>query len=135
MKLDMEAIRLIKLFEQVTRAQVKDCLTFRERITFIVEDGQLWKALGKNKTNVEKLEKMLNRKVKIVEFRPDMLQFIVNLLQPLKVTDISEEDGVVTIKGPDTKTKGLMIGSRAQNLRATEEIVRKYFECKEIKVV
>ena len=135
-KVDMESLRLISLFEKVTRSRVKDVVTYKEKLTFIVEDGQLWQALGKDRVNLEKLERLLNRKVKIVSHNPDMLQFIVNLIHPLRVVDIQEDgDNVVTIKGADTKTKGLMIGARAQNLRATEEIVRMYFDCHEIKVV
>ena len=134
-KIDMEVMRLIGLFEQVTRARVKDCFTFRDKLTFLVEEGQLWRALGKNRANLLKLERLLNQKIKIVEYKPEKLSFIANLLQPLRVVDMEESDGVVTIKGPDTKTKGLMIGARAQNLRALEEIVRRYFDCKEIKVV
>lgn len=134
-KIDMETMRLINLFEQVTSARVKDCITYKERMTFIVEEGNLWRALGKNRANLLKLERLLKQKIKIVEYRPDKLQFIVNLLYPLKIVDMKDEEGVVTIKGPDTKTKGLMIGSRAQNLRATEEIVRMYFDCEEIKVI
>ena len=134
-KIDMETMRLISLFEQVTGARVKDCVTFKDRLTFIVEEGQLWRALGKNRANLLKLEGLLKQRIKIVEYRPEKLQFIVNLLHPLKIVDMREEDGVVTIKGPDTKTKGLMIGARAQNLRALEGIVRMYFDCDEIKVV
>ena len=104
-------------------------------MTFIVEEGQLWRALGKNRANLLKLERLLKQKIKIVEYRPDKLQFIVNLLHPLKIVDMKDEEGIVTIKGPDTKTKGLMIGARAQNLRATEEIVKMYFDCEEIKVI
>ncbi|MFH1072066.1 MAG: hypothetical protein V1743_01405, partial [Nanoarchaeota archaeon] len=93
-------------------------------------------ALGRNKFNVERLEQILNKKIKIVEFNADMVQFIVNLMAPLRVKDIREEDGLVTVVGPDTKTKGLMIGSRAQNLREYENVVRKYFDgLKEIRVI
>jgi N utilization substance protein A len=132
----METIRLINLFEQVTGAPVKDCVVFKEKMTFIVDEGQLWRALGKERANLLKLEQLLKQKIKIVEYRPDKFQFIVNLLHPLKIIDMSEnEEGVITIKGPDTKTKGLIIGARAQNLRALEAIVRKHFTCEEIKVV
>ncbi|MBN1274786.1 NusA-like transcription termination signal-binding factor [Candidatus Woesearchaeota archaeon] len=135
-KIDTDAMRTLALFEQVTGARVKDCVTFKDRLTFIVEEGQLWRALGKNRANLLKLERLLKQRVKIVEYRPDKIQFIVNLLAPLRIVDIQEgEDGIITIKGPDTKTKGLMIGARAQNLRALEGIVRMYFDCEEIKVV
>lgn len=135
-KYDVELIGLINLFEKVTRANVKDCFYNRERLVFIVENGEMGKALGKNKGNILKLEQTMNRKIKIVEFNPDILQFIRNLMFPLKILDISEQDGIVTIKGPDIKTKGLMIGARAQNLRNYEEITRKFFDnLKEIKVI
>jgi len=52
------------------------------------------------------------------------------------VSGISEDEmGIVTIAGPDSKTKGLLIGRNAQNLRNLEANVRRYFEVKEIKVV
>jgi len=134
-RIDTETLRLIRLFAHVTNARVKDCFTYKNKLTFVVEEGELGKALGKNRSKLIKIEQLLKRKIKIVEYNHDKLRFIINLLHPLKVTDIKEEDGIITIKGGDTKTKGLMIGARAQNLRATEEVVRKYFDCKEIKVI
>lgn len=136
MKYDAELIRKINLFEKITGSKIKGAFTFRDKLTFMVENGQLGKALGKNKQKLFKLEKLLNQQIRIIEFDDDMLQFIQNVIAPLRVVKISEEDGIVTIVGPDTKTKGLMIGSKAKNLRETEKIVQKYFpELKEIKVV
>ncbi len=135
-KLDMDALRMLSLFEKVTDSRVKDAVDYKDKLTFIVEEGQLWKALGKDRANLIKLEELLKRRVKIVEYRKDKIQFLVNLIHPLRVKDIQEdEEGIITITGTDTKTKGLLIGSRAQNLRATEEVMRMYFDVKEIKVI
>jgi transcription termination/antitermination protein NusA len=132
---DTETLKVMKLFDDVTKAQLKDCFLDREKLVFLVENGELGKALGKNKMNITKLEKMLNRKIKIVEFSSDRLTFIKNYITPLKIDGITEEGDVVTIVGPDTKTKGLLIGIKAQNLRNLEKIVGKYFTVQEIKVV
>jgi len=132
---DTELLKLMALFENITHSQLKDCFFDREKLVFLVDEGEMGKALGKNKMNIVKLEKMLKRKVKIVEFNPNRLQFITNYLAPLRVTDIREEDGIVTVTGADTKTKGLIIGIKAQNLRNLEKIVGKYFTVQEIKVV
>ena len=132
---DTELLKLMALFENITHAQLKDCFFDREKLVFLVDEGEMGKALGKNKMNIVKLEKMLKRKVKIVEFNPNRLQFITNYLAPLRVTDIREEDGIVTVTGADTKTKGLIIGIKAQNLRNLEKIASKYFTVQEIKVV
>ena len=132
---DTELLKLMALFENITHSQLKDCFFDREKLVFLVDEGEMGKALGKNKMNIVKLEKMLKRKVKIVEFNPNRLQFITNYLAPLRVTDIREEDGIVTVTGADTKTKGLIIGIKAQNLRNLEKIAGKYFTVQEIKVV
>ncbi|HJX05546.1 MAG TPA: NusA-like transcription termination signal-binding factor [Candidatus Nanoarchaeia archaeon] len=132
---DTNIIKCMSLFESMTHAKLKDCFFDREKLVFLVEQGEMGKALGRNKEHVMKLEKMLNRKVKIVEFNPARLQFITNYLAPLKILGIQEEEDIVTVTGADTKTKGLIIGIKAQNLRNLEKIVSKYFQIKEIKVV
>ncbi len=132
---DTDILKFMALFEKITHSKIKDCFFDREKLVFLVEKGEMGKALGKNKTNIVNLEKMLKRKIKIVEFNDNRLQFITNYLAPLKIVDIKEEDEIVTITGVDTKTKGLIIGIKAQNLRNLEKIIRKYFQVEEIKVV
>ena len=135
-KYDVETLQIMTLFEKITRAKLKDCFENKDKMMFIVQQGELGKALGKDRTNIEKLTKSLNRNIKIVEFNPDVLSFTKNLMHPLRMLNIEiDEEKIITIKGPDTKTKGLMIGAKAQNLRNYEAIVQKYFnEIKEIKV-
>jgi len=132
---DTEILKCMALFENITHAQLKDCFFDREKLVFLIENGEMGKALGKNKTNIIKIEKVLNRKIKIVEFSPERLLFITNYLAPLRITDIKEEGDVVTVTGADTKTKGLIIGIKAQNLRNLEKTVSKYFTIEEIKVI
>ncbi len=132
---DTDMLKFMGLFENITHAKLKDCFFDRDKLVFLVESGEMGKALGRNKTHITKLEKMLKRKIKIVEFDPERVNFIRNYLAPLKISDIKEEEDIVTITGPDTKTKGLMIGIKAQNLRNLEKIVSKYFQLDEIKVV
>lgn len=132
---DVELIKIMNLFENVTKARVKDALYMKGLLTFIVFEGDMFKALGKNLENLKKIESMLKRKIKIVEFNNDMVKFITNLLYPYKVDSITVEEKIVTIKDEDTKTKGLIIGAKAQNLRQYESIVKKYFDIEEIKVV
>ena len=136
MKYDAETIGLVNLFEKMAKVNVKECFYFKDKLTFMVNKGMMNKALGKNKATLLRLEKTFNKPLRIIEFNDELEQFIKNLIAPLTVVKYEEEDDVVTLTGRDTKTKGLMIGSKAKNLRETETIVRKYFpELKEIKVV
>lgn len=134
-KIDVDTIKTISLFEKITKTHVKDCFDFGERLTFIVGEGEAAKAVGKKGANVVKFEKMFKRKLKIAEFSPDMLQFIKNFVHPLKLREISQEGNIVIMSGVDMNTNGLLIGRNAQNLRALEKVVQKFFEVEEIKVV
>ena len=132
---DIDMIKIINLFEQVTHARVKEAFYMKDVLTFVVFEGDKFKALGKNLSNLHKIEQMLQKKVKVVEFNSDIIKFITNLIYPFKVESIVQTDKLVTISDSDMKTKGLLIGAKAQNLRMYESIVKKYFEIEEIKVV
>jgi len=134
---NIELIQKRALFESITRTTLKDCFENQGKILFIVMPGQIKRALGKNNMNVTKVEQKIGTRIKIVEYSQNILQFVTNLIYPLRINDISVDDaGIVMIKGKDMKTNGLIIGSRAQNLRNTESIVQKYFpNIKELKVV
>ncbi|MGV8141001.1 MAG: NusA-like transcription termination signal-binding factor [Candidatus Woesearchaeota archaeon] len=132
---DIDMIKIINLFEQVTHARVKEAFYMKDVLTFLVFEGDKFKALGKELSNLHKIEKMLQKKVKIVEFNSDLIKFITNLIYPYRVESIVFNDKIITITDSDMKTKGLLIGAKAQNLRMYESIVKKYFEVDEIKVL
>ncbi len=135
-KYDNESLKVMSLFEKVTRTRLKDSFVDNNGLlTFIVNERELGRAVGKQAVNVKKLEKLLNRKIKILEFNSNIINFIKNLIYPLKAREIKQEGEEIIIEDPDVKTKGLLIGKNAKNLRNTESIVKKYFQINEIKVI
>ncbi len=133
-KYNIDLMKYMQLFENLTRAKLKDCIA-NEQLIFIVEENEIGKAIGKGGSNVRRLESLLNKKIKIVEFNPDIRQFIRNFVMPLQVKEINEEDNIITIYGKDTKTKGLLIGRDRKNLENLKSIVSRYFEVEDIRVV
>ena len=77
----------------------------------------------------------IKRKIKIVEFSSDVLQFIRNMIYPLKTKDIKNEEGIIKITGNDTKTKALLIGRESKNLKNLRNVVKRYFEINDIMVI
>ncbi len=135
-KYDQSLMAFMSIFEKITRASVKDCLETDTHVVFIVQPGQMGKAIGKRATNIKKLENALKKKIRIVEFNPLKIEFIKNLLYPRKYTDIEEKEGIIIIKGDNIEEKSIIIGKKAQNLREMEIICKRYFDdIKEIKVV
>lgn len=133
---DAELIKTMSWFEAKTRARCKDCFTDQNgKLTFILEQGELGKAIGKKAAKLRELEEKLGKKIRVAEFAPNVGELIVNLTTPLKIVDLEErEDGVIIIQGKDMKTNGLLIGKQARNLRNLEWMVRRFYDVKEIKV-
>ena len=134
-KFDIEMMKFMSLFETLTRSRVKDIIKYDDSITFIVHPGEIGKAIGKNASNIKRIEKALKKKIRIIEFNEDLERFIRNVIMPIKANEIEIDDKIVTITSPDSKTRGYLIGRAASNLRNYEEIVKRYFDIDEIKVV
>jgi len=126
MKLDKDLIQKINLFEKLTHARVKDVFSFNGFL-IIVNCGDIGKAVGKNGVNIKKYSDMIREKVKVVEFHHNPIPFLKNLIMPLKVEGMEEEEGFINISA-DHKTKGLLIGRNQKNLEGYNKIFKKYFD-------
>ena len=133
-KYNIDVMKYISLFESLTGAKVKDCIA-NDSIVFIVHENEMGKAIGKQGSNIKRVENAIKKKIKLVEFNKDVSQFVQNLIYPLKAKEIKEEEGIVTIYGDDRKTKGLLIGRDRRNINSTKDIVKRYFDIEEFKVV
>ena len=132
---DIAAMKFMHIFESLTHARLKDCIPGPNQIIFVVHENEIAKAIGRGGVNVRKLENKLNKRVKIVEFNADRSRFIQNLIAPLEIIgmEIKDDDRVV-LTAKDLKTRGLLIGRDASNLRSFEAIIKRYFPIKELRV-
>jgi len=131
---DSELIKLITLFESMTGAGVKDCIA-DDNLIFIVEENEMGKAIGRGGVNIKKLESALKKRIKVVEFSSDVLQFVRNLVYPAEVAEIKNEGNTITINGKDSNTRAMIIGRNHQNLKQLNDIAKRYFDVKEIKII
>ena len=132
-KYNIDVIKYITLFESLTGAKVKDCIV-NESIVFIIHENEMGKAIGKQGANIRRVENAIKKKIRLVEFNRDISQFIQNLISPIRAKEIKEEEGIVTIYGNDTQSRGLLIGRDRRNLNSVNDIVKRYFGVQEIKV-
>ncbi len=133
-KYDLKLLNYMSFFESTTGAKLKDCIELDDKLIFIVDKNQINKAVGPRGLKAKKLAEKLKKKIKIVEYNPSLVIFVRNLITPLRVESVEEKDGIVMIKDSDRKVKGLLIGKNAKNLRTYEEIVKRYFDIKELRV-
>lgn len=133
-KYDSDLMKLMMFFESMTGAKVKDCIS-NEKLIFIIEENEMGKAIGKNGANVKRIENALKKKIKLVEFSNDALQFVKNIIYPIEVLDINFEEGIIIIHGKDANAKAMLIGREHQNINNLTGIVGRYFDVKGIRVV
>lgn len=124
---DMETIGIINLFERMTGAAVKDCFFVDSILVFVVQPGELGKAIGKHGSNIRKASSVLKKQIRVIEFNQDPCKFVASLLYPLKAAEVRQEDSLIVIKAHDNVEKGKIFGREKTNLRKMQEIVSKYF--------
>ncbi len=135
-KLDQEALGYSSVLEQLTHAQVKDCFKDEEIVYFVLAEGDLGKAIGKGGSMINRMKELLQKNVRLLEYKSTVQEFIRSVIYPLKVAEIVvEESGVIVLKDEDRKTKGLLIGRDGKNIKMTNKIVKRFFDVPEIKVV
>lgn len=131
---DASIMKIISLFESVTHANVKDCIKSDDSYLFIVDPGEMGKAIGKGGRHIKQLERSLKKRVRVAEFNDDPLVFLEHLVAPAKVSNSQMQDGVITLTAADTQSRGVIIGRGGAHLRFLEKVMQRYFEVTEIKV-
>ena len=128
-QLDQRIIGFINVFEKITRANVKDCFEENGILIFVVQEGQIRKAIGKGGDNIKRISGLTKKKIKVIEFSQNVIKFVKTLLYPLKVeVELGEE--VIVIKSKDHREKGQIYGRDRTNLKRIQNIVDKYFNVK-----
>jgi N utilization substance protein A len=132
-KFNDQSLRYITLFENITRASVKDCIEQSDKLYFIVNPGFLSKAIGKNGSNVKKLRRLFNKNIEIIEYSPKIEAFIQNIFHDYKINEIKlEERGSgdrkqqIAFVSVDVRQKGKIIGRDSKNLNLAKEILNRY---------
>ncbi len=127
---DQKTIGYINLFEKVTRAIVKDCFFVEDILYFVVQPGQLGKALGKGGVTVKRISSLLKKNIRVIEFNPEPTKFVANLIYPIKPVEIKRENERIIIKTNDNVEKGKIFGRAKTKFQMLQEIVAKYFPVK-----
>ena len=128
-KIDKDTIQNINLFENITKARVKNYFINNDVLNFIVDNTEMGKAIGKNAINIKRLTSLFKKKIRIIEFNNNPIIFLKNLIYPLKPQEINLNNSFIEIKA-DLKTKALLIGRNQQNLNLYNDILTYYFNLK-----
>ena len=125
----------MSLCYEVTHSSAKDVFV-GDSIIFIVAQGQIMRALGKDGSHRLHLERLLKKPVRFIAFHEDPVKFIKNVLYPLTVDDITlTDDTILVITATDARVKGKVFGREKSNLAFLKDLVQRYFGIRDVQVV
>lgn len=133
---DTEMIRAINLFESLTDVEARDAIIKEDEAYFIVPEGKAGMAIGKGGKIVKKVQRQLDREIKIYEYSDNLGKFINNLV-PTDLRGVSIEDEGATKKveiDVPNKNKGRVVGKNGQKIDSIRDILKRTHNVDEVTV-
>lgn len=133
---DTNSIKLITFFESLTGVNVRDCLIDEKSNTvfFVVEEGQIGLAIGKNGRSVRNAEKIIKKRIKVIEFSKDLSTFVRKVIpHVVDVTIRNKENKTTTVEvRVEKRNKAIVIGRDGKNLKLYRELLQRNFNVAEL---
>lgn len=132
-----ETLGYVTFFQGVTETQVLDCMADERRLVFVVQKGDLGKAIGKGGEHIAHLRRKMAREIHVVEFSEDPAEFVANVFKShdVKKVEIEDRNGVthatVTVAATE---KGRAIGREGRNLKMARDLIARHHTIQSVSV-
>ncbi|HLD12915.1 MAG TPA: KH domain-containing protein [Candidatus Nanoarchaeia archaeon] len=128
MEYNLELIGYVTTFENLTQAKVKEAFYDTNHIlTFIIEPGDIGKAIGKKGSNVKRLAGLIKKRLRIIEFNTNIIEFTKNAILPHIPKSVKQEGTIIIIQAADNQQKSAIYGRDKNNLKNLQIIINKYY--------
>jgi len=134
---DTQTVGYIRLFEERTGARVKDCLEAEEKLIFIVDGGEIPKAVGPGGVLVDRLKDLLKKEIMVVEYSDDPATFVKNVFfayQARSVEFTPKGKGRHATVTVDPAWKARAIGKSGKNLKIARAILMRHSDIVSVNV-
>jgi len=132
-----ENMQYINMASKVTKTTIINCVINDENLIFIVNNGQLGAAIGKDAKNLKKLRNLFKKNIKFVEYDQDKKKFIENLCKPYKVNQITFEgtdENIVAKIEVDQSEKSKIIGKGGKNIEIIRGLAQRHHSIKDVQI-
>lgn len=134
-KLSTEGLRYITLFEDLTKATVKDCIIDEGRIIYVIKEGDMGAAIGRNGDHINRVKKTVDKHIDLVEYSDEPAVFIRNAFSPVMVRSVNIVDrnskrlAYVEVSNKD---KGLAIGRNGKNIEKVKLVAKRHHDIDDV---
>ncbi|HIJ06803.1 MAG: NusA family KH domain protein [Methanomicrobiales archaeon 53_19] len=135
-----DCMRLISQFESLTGAGARDCVIDdrHNRVIFIINPGEMGLAIGRKGASIKKASEALDKRVEVVEYSDDLVQFIRNCFLPAEVLSIEfegeDEERVAQVEVRE-EDRGLAIGKEGKNITKAKQLLRRQFDIADVELI
>jgi transcription antitermination factor NusA-like protein len=137
--IDMQSMRQINLFVKISHVPTKHFFTYNNTLIFGVPKSKVSQAIGKDASNVRRLNQILRRKIKVIAMpaKTDykgIEKFISDLISPIELSKIEIIDGKVEIGG-NRLNKASLIGRNRVREKELLTILKNAFDIAQVRIV
>jgi N utilization substance protein A len=123
--------RYIEEIRILTKSTALDCIIDEkfDRIIYVIKAGDMGYAIGKKGENIRRLQKVLGRKVEMVENAEKLEDFLANIFKPAKILriEIDEETKKINTYVGNRSEVGIAIGKAGCTIEKARTLVRRFF--------
>ena len=124
------------MFEQLTGAVATDCVISNDAVVFVVKEGDLGRAIGKNGSSINRVRTAFGRHVNVVENAPELTAFIENIFSSINVlkVDVREGEKSLAVVRINAEDRGSAIGRNGERIKMARMLVERHYGA-EIKLI
>lgn len=123
--------RYIEELRILTKSVAVDCLIDErfDRVIYVIKPGDMGLAIGKKGENIRKMQKVLGRRIEMVEYAEDEKTFIANIFRPAEVLKSLEAEpgGKINVVVGKRSDLGIAIGKGGSTIEKARLLVKRFF--------
>ncbi len=126
--IDNYALRTMAFFKEKTRVSPLNCIVTKTSIIFLVDNGLVRKAIGKDAVNVKYLRNQFKKDIKIFEKGERLDETISNFIYPIKLNSSKVHRRVLSLLLMNPKDRRLLLSNGQSTLRQLREVINVYHQ-------